>query len=97
MSKPPPITEHAILRYRQRVRPNASPQQARHEIAELLAAGRRQPRPRHWTSRLGWLPGSLYVYSASRPDVCVVIREGLVRTVYSRRTCRNWARLEPLV
>ena len=35
-------------------------------------------------------PGSVYVYSAQHPDVCVVVTAGVAVTVFSRRECASW-------
>jgi hypothetical protein len=84
------ITNHAVKRYQQRVRP-VSAQIAVQDIRAVLITGHARSRPRHWTEcSAGTVPGSLYVYSAQHPDVCVVVKDGIAVTVFSRRICAAW-------
>lgn len=84
------VSSHAIARYQQRVRPAATRLEALAEIREIAARARVRSRPRWWTRVAGERPGCRYLYCASRPDVCLVVRNGVVVTVFSRQVCALW-------
>ena len=50
----------------------------------------RRPCPRQWT-RTYAEPGTVFVYRADRPDVCVVVRGGVAVTVLTRGLFRGAA------
>jgi hypothetical protein len=84
----PRITQHAVQRWRERVDPYITADQARQELREFISNARHRPRPRHWTdvqptSNLGFLYWSL------RPDVCGLVVDGAVVTVLARRRSRR--------
>ena len=83
------ISRHAVDRWSERVGVGLGAR-AGAELQRFLATGRRRPRPRHWT-RAEAGPGTVFVYSAERPDVCVVVREGVAVTVLTRALCRRAA------
>lgn len=84
------VSSHAIERYQQRVRPAATRLEALAEIREIVSRARVRSRPRWWTRVAGERPGSRYLYCASRPDVCLVVRNGVIVTVFSRQVCALW-------
>ncbi len=84
------VSSHAIARYQQRVRPAATRLEAIAEIREIASRARVRSRPRWWTRVAGERPGSRYLYCASRPDVCLVVKDGVVLTVFSRQVCAQW-------
>lgn len=84
------VTHHAALRYGQRTDQGVTLHQAVQTIRELLGAGRASPRPRRWTRLGGYKPGTRFVSSAAHPGVCLIVVDGAVVTVYSRRVCRQW-------
>ena len=84
MRQTPRITQHAAERWRQRVDPAASANQARRLMKGILAHGRARPTPRHWMAAWPPPPGSLFVYSARCPGVCLIVRHNVVATVVSR-------------
>jgi hypothetical protein len=84
------VSSHAIARYQQRVRPAATRLEALAEIREIASKARVRSRPRWWTRVAGERPGCRYLYCASRPDVCLVVRNGVVVTVFSRQVCAQW-------
>jgi hypothetical protein len=84
------VSSHAITRYQQRVRPAATRLEAAAEIREIAAKARARPSPRWWTRVAGEHPGCRYLYCASRPDVCLVVKDGAVLTVFSRQVCAQW-------
>jgi hypothetical protein len=84
------VSSHAIARYQQRVRPAASRLETLAEIREIASRARARSRPRWWTRVAGERPGCRYLYCASRPEVCLVVRGGVVVTVFSRQVCAQW-------
>jgi hypothetical protein len=84
------VSSHAIARYQQRVRPAATRLEALAEIREITSRARVRSRPRRWTRVAGERPGYRYLYWASRPDVCLVVKNGVVVTVFSRQACAQW-------
>jgi hypothetical protein len=78
----------------QRVDPSCDPPSAWKAIDEIRRTSRVRCRPRWWTSRRGELPGTRYLYSAQHAGVCLVVRDGCVTTVMSRRSCQQWRRQE---
>jgi hypothetical protein len=84
------VSSHAITRYQQRVRPAATRLEALSEIREIASRARVRSSPRWWTQVAGQRPGCRYLYCASRPEVCLVVKDGVVLTVFSRQVCAQW-------
>jgi len=84
------VSSHAITRYQQRVRPTATRLEAAAEIRGIASKARARPSPRWWTRVAGERPGCRYLYCASRPEVCLVVKDGVVLTVFSRQVCAHW-------
>ena len=84
------VSGHAIARYQQRVRPTATRLEALAEIRAIASRARVRSRPRWWTRVAGERPGCRYLYSATTPDVCLVVKDGVVLTVFSRQVCAQW-------
>jgi hypothetical protein len=84
------VTVHAIVRYQQRVDGNASPRAAAEALAAIATRGRRRTRARHWMRGTIPTPGTVFVYSAASPGVCLLVREHTIVTVLSRASCRRW-------
>jgi hypothetical protein len=84
------VSSHAITRYQQRVRPAATRLEALAEIRAIASKARVRSRPRWWTRVAGERPGCRYLYCASRPEVCLVVKDGVVLTVFSRQICAQW-------
>jgi hypothetical protein len=84
------VSSHAIDRYQQRVRPAATRLEALAEIRAIASRAKARPRPRWWTRVAGDRPGCRYLYCASRPDVCLVVKDGVVLTVFTRQVCARW-------
>jgi hypothetical protein len=84
------ISDHAVQRYRERVDPAATELNARLAMARIVTTGTVCPRPRRWTRVAGYRAGTSYVYSAEAPGICVAVRDGMVRTIFSRRVCARW-------
>jgi hypothetical protein len=92
MSGAPRISNHAIQRYRERVDPDASRQEARGALHRFVLLGRSRSRPRHWMRGRPTVPGTRYVYWAGRPSLCLVVADGCVVTVVTRELCRTQPR-----
>jgi hypothetical protein len=84
------VSSHAIARYQQRVRPAATRLEALAEIRAIASKARVRSRPRWWTRVAGERPGCRYLYCASRPEACLVVKDGVVLTVFSRQVCAQW-------
>lgn len=84
------VSSHAIARYQQRVRPTATRLEALAEIRAIASKARVRSSPRWWTRVAGVRPGCRYLYCASRPEVCLVAKDGVVLTVFSRQVCAQW-------
>ena len=82
-------TRHAIQRFQQRVAPVSTAEAAR-RIRAAAATARVRPTPRWWTP-VAPAPGLLFLYPASLPGVCFLVRAGAVVTVFERGHCRSWA------
>lgn len=84
------ISAHAIERYQQRVA-SCSRRDAREALQGLLEKGRVTEKPRRWTRAAhGGQPGNRFLYCSDRPGICLVIRGGVVVTLFSRGACRMW-------
>jgi hypothetical protein len=83
------ITAHAVTRYQERVDSTLTRRDALRAIREIMNDAHGRPRPRHWT-KVNARPGCRYLYSATHPDICLVLREHAVVTVFSRHTCTAW-------
>lgn len=90
MNPTPVITRHAIERYQQRVDAGVTAREAAISISRILDSAAVCSRPRRWSRVIGQAPGTRYLYSASRPGVCLVVAGGAVVTVHSRSTCAAW-------
>jgi hypothetical protein len=84
----PRISRHAIARYRQRVEP-VDAATAADRLAELAAASTRRPIPRRWTE-VAPAPGLLFLYPHDEPDVCLVMKDNTIVTVFARVICLEW-------
>jgi len=86
----PAVSDHAVLRYRERV--ESLPRvRARRRLEDLAATAEWQDLPRRWTTLL-LHPGTHYGYPTRRRDVCLLERDGIVVTVLSERFLRQHAR-----
>ena len=87
------VSDHAVLRYRERV--EGIPRvRARRRLADLAAEAVWQDAPREWMTVV-LHPGTHYGYASGRPDVCLLEREGFVVTVLSERFLRQQRRASP--
>lgn len=85
---PPRISQHAIDRYRQRVEP-VDAATAADRLADMAAASTRRPTPRQWTE-VAPTPGVLFLYPHGSSDVCLVMKNNTIITVFSRVICMEW-------
>lgn len=87
------ISKHAIDRVCERVDTSLTHEQARLLIEELVAKGKRRPRPRHWlgTPRVVH-PRTAYVFAADYPGLCLVLNGDVVVTALTRETAIRDAR-----
>jgi hypothetical protein len=84
------VTHHAIQRYIERVDRSASRAEAFQAIQQIAQTARARANPRHWTRVATDQPGSRYLYSANRSDVCLVAVGSTIVTVFSRSVCAAW-------
>ncbi len=87
------ISSHAIDRYIERINPTMTRPEAALLLRELLEVARIRSTPRKWTG-IRATPGTRYLYSAAHPGVCLVERDGRIRTVFGRETSRQWRHIE---
>lgn len=86
----PVVTVHAIERYRERVNAQTAVASVARVLCAIAGGGRRRSRPRRWMRGTRVEPGTMFVYSAEHPGVCLLVRDGVILTVYSRAACRAW-------
>jgi hypothetical protein len=81
------ISDHAVRRFIQRVRP--VPYMVALSELELFAArATARPTPRHWTRRcVRPSPGLRFLYAAASPGICLLVRDSTVVTVVTRQLC----------
>jgi hypothetical protein len=84
------LTRHAIKRFQERVRP-VSAEIAARLIRDAADRSPARPTPRWWTP-VRPAPGRLFLYPATMPGVCFLVRDGAIVTVLERSQCRSWAR-----
>jgi hypothetical protein len=90
---PPRISQHAINRYQQRVE-SVDAATAADRLAEMAAASNRRPTPRQWTV-VSPAPGVLFLYPHDRSDVCLLMKDNTIVTVFSRVICLEWRARQP--
>lgn len=84
------ITGHAIERFQQRVAPMPTTQVITALVA-IAKTAKVRPNPRHWMGgTLENQPGTTYLYNSKIPDICLVVRDRCVVTVFTRDVCRRW-------
>jgi hypothetical protein len=84
----PRISRHAVDRYRQRVA-NVSLSEAYRLLSRMAADSTRRPTPRRWTEASPG-PGVLFLYPHADSDVCLVMKDDTIVTVFSRVVCLAW-------
>ena len=85
------ISSHAIDRYIERINPTMNRPEAALLLRVLVEVARATPRK--WTGIRATL-GTRSLYSAAHPRVCLVERDGRIRTVFGRETSRQWRHIE---
>ena len=92
MNHPLHVTHHAITRFRERVDRSATRTEAVNAVRRIGGSARPCSRPRKWCrlAGVGTQPGSRYLYSAVYPGICLVVRENVVVTVFSKEACADW-------
>jgi hypothetical protein len=88
------VSRHAVERWQERVERGSAALAARGALREFLARGRVRPTPRHWTTATPE-PGLCFVYWASRPGVCALVRQNTVVTILTRDLCRGRRKAPP--
>jgi hypothetical protein len=88
------VSSHAVDRYVQRVDSHASRQEARLAVMQIASLGRLRAVPRHWLRRhVQPCCGLLFLTWNHRPEICLLVRDGVVVTVITRAMCEGRARL----
>ena len=91
------ISAHAIDRWIERVDRTMSRPEARLAIVRFASLGKVSEKPRRWMRRVPQ-PGDRYIYSASRPGICLVVAaDRTVVTVYSRDSASSRPRRRHLM
>lgn len=84
------ISVHAVERFQQRVEPMRWDRTVQ-AIAALARTAKTRTQPRHWMRGLGiHQPETTYLYNSLFPDVCMIVRNHCIVTVYTRAPCRIW-------
>lgn len=86
-------TRHAVQRFQQRVAA-VSTAEAFRQLQTAATTARVRSTPRWWTP-VKPVPGLAFLYPASMPGVCLLVRDGAILTVYQRSQCRAWKLDEP--
>jgi hypothetical protein len=91
------LTQHVIDRYRQRVDPTASPEEARLVLGRMVCLGHARSTPRHWMRNVNQTPGLKFLYWAELPGVCGLILDGALLTLITRKLCQRERHLHLVV
>ncbi len=84
------VTRHAVERFQQRVA-HLSMDRSMAAVQALADSAKARSRPRHWMAdTTAHLPGTTYLYNSRLPDVCLIVRNGSVITIFTRDACRRW-------
>lgn len=82
------VSAHAVDRYIQRVDGRVSRQEARLAIMQIASLGRLRAVPRHWLrDHVPPSPGLRFITWSRRPDLCLLVRGGVVVTLITRTMC----------
>lgn len=82
------VTRHAIERFQQRVERLPASEVA-HIIERAVAQASVRPKPRWWTP-VAPSPGLVFLYPATLPGICLLVRDHFIVTVLTRAQCRVW-------
>ena len=82
------ISRHAVDRRRERVDTSCRPDEAGQALTRFVQSGRSRPTPRSWMNGVRPAPGLRFIYSADRPGICVLARDGTALTVLTKSLCR---------
>jgi hypothetical protein len=82
------VSTHAVKRYQERVDRSASLTEARLAIAQIASLGKARSVPRHWMrGDVEPSPGLVFLIWSRRPDLCLLVRDGVVVTLITRAMC----------
>lgn len=81
-------TRHAVQRYQERVSP-VSTAEAFRRLTDLGDHAKVRCTPRWWTP-VRPAPGLAFAYPVAAPGVCLLVRGGVILTVFERSQCRMW-------
>jgi hypothetical protein len=82
------ISAHAKQRWTERVDSQASFLASELALRRFLKGARGRPTPRHWLHRPA-TTGTLYVFNANYPGICVLVTDRVAVTVLTRQLCRT--------
>jgi hypothetical protein len=78
------LSSHAIERWSERVAGSTDLAAAVAELDAFVSRAARRSRPRNWMAHVNGVPGDLYLYDATAPGVCAIVRDATVITVIVR-------------
>jgi hypothetical protein len=82
------ISAHVTQRYQERVDRSASSIEARLAVMQIASLGKARCVPRHWMrGDVEPSPGLTFVVWSQRPDLCLLVRDGIVVTLITRAMC----------
>jgi hypothetical protein len=82
------VSTHVAQRYQERVDRSASLTEARLAVMQIASLAKARPVPRHWMrGDVEPSPGLVFLIWSRRPDLCLLVRDGVVVTLITRAMC----------
>jgi hypothetical protein len=84
------VSTHVAQRYQERVDRSASLTEARLAVVQIASLAKARSVPRHWMrGDVRPSPGLVFLIWSRRPDVCLLMRDGVVVTLITRAMCSS--------
>jgi len=84
------VSTHAAQRYQERVDHSASLTEAQLAVVQIASLGKARSVPRHWMrGDVEPSPGLVFIVWSCRPDLCLLVRHGVVVTIVTRAMCAS--------